>query len=146
MKIIKAHKLSVDRAKAKEKVKILNKNSKNINFENDEYIKPEYKKEVMEFLINNIDIREFIQKHLGGRFKNNNGRLTGSCVLHGGDNESALVLNEKMYTCFTHCGSGNIITAARKIYNIENFSQVAFELLKEFNLSIPEHYIRKEAK
>ena len=146
VKMIKTHAASIARVKAKEQAKMSSKYircNRNVNFENEEYIKPEYKKKVLDYLINEIDIREFIPKHLGGRFKKHNEKLIGACVLHGGDNESALVIDEKMYTCFTHCGSGNIITAARKIYNIDNFSQVAFKLLEEFNLSIPEHYIKK---
>lgn len=148
VKMIKSHELSIKRSRKKEEkeraLSINKKGVQNIEFSNDEYIKPEFKKEVMEFLINNIDLRDFIPKHLGGRFKMNNEKLTGACVLHGGDNESALVINDNMYTCFTHCGSGNVITVARKIYNIENFSEVAFKLLNEYNLTIPDHYIRRK--
>lgn len=146
IKLIKAYDSSVKRKANKEakalKQKYNNQNISN-NFSNTSYIKPEYKKDVLNLLIDNIDLREFIPKHLGGSYKRNGEALTGACVLHGGDNETALVINKNRYTCFTHCGCGNIITAARKIYNIENFSEVAFKLLDEHNLNIPESYIRR---
>lgn len=113
------------------------------DYNSSKYIKPEYKKEVLDYLINNIDLREFIVKHYGGRFKRNGEKLTGACVLHGGDNETALVIDKDRYTCFTHCGCGNVITIARKVYNIENFSEVVFRLLDENNLNIPSNYVRE---
>lgn len=113
------------------------------DYSNAKYIKPEYKKEVLDYLINNIDLRELIPKYFGGRYKRNGERLTGACILHGGDNETALVIDKDRYTCFTHCGCGNVITIARRIYNIENFSDVVFKLLDDNNLEIPLHYVRE---
>ena len=142
LKLIKAYESSLKR---KERKVLLEKNQKyaKIQYTNNEYIKPEYKEYVMNFLINNIDLREFIPKKLGGNFKRVGEKITGACVFHGGDNITALVIDKDRYTCFTHCGCGNIITAARKIYNIENFSEVAFKLLNEYGFTIPESYIRR---
>lgn len=142
IKLIKAYESSIKRKQEKE-IKIQKQKYKRLEFKNDMYIKPEHKEEVMNFLINNIDLKEFIPKHLGGRFKSINEKITGACVFHGGDNETALVIDKDRYTCFTHCGCGNIITAARKIYNIENFSEVAFKLMDEHGLNIPDSYIRR---
>lgn len=144
-KLIKAHQASIKRKAAKATNNIKQNNSK-IEFTNDVYIKPEHKEEVMKYLIENIDLADFIPKHLGGKFKKAGDKLTGACVFHGGDNETALVIDKDRYTCFTHCGCGNIITAARKIYNIENFSEVAFKLLSEYSLSIPDSYIRRNTE
>ena len=49
-----------------------------------------------------------------------NGNYIGRCVLHGGDNKGALVINDEkgIYTCFTHCGTGNLISVAKKVYVI----------------------------
>lgn len=145
IKLIKAYEGSIKRKQEKE-IKIQKQKYKRLEFENDMYIKPEHKEEVMNLLINNIDLRDFITKHLGGRFKSNTEKITGPCVFHGGDNETALVIDKDRYTCFTHCGCGNIITAARKIYNIENFSEVAFKLMDEHGLSIPDNYIRRNKR
>lgn len=145
IKLIKAYECSIKRKEEKE-IKIQKQKYNKLEFENDMYIKPEHKEEVMNLLINNIDLREFITKHLGGRFKSNNEKITGACVFHGGDNETALVIDKDRYTCFTHCGCGNIITAARRIYKIENFSEVAFKLIEEYGLSIPDSYIRRSNK
>lgn len=146
VKLINSYNASIKRKEKKEaealKEKYKNKQVNN-DFNNEDYIKPQYKEEVLRLLIDNIDLREFIPKHFGGSYKRNGENLTGSCVLHGGDNKSALVINKDRYTCFTHCGSGNIITVARKAYNIENFSAVAFRLLEEHNISIPKDYIRE---
>lgn len=139
-KLVKAHQRKLK--KKEEQIKIIKKeNYKNI--EQDSYIKTEHKKEVLELLTQNIDLRDFIPKHFGGKYKNINGNLTGCCIFHGGDNKTALVISKEIYTCFTHCGTGNIITAARKAYNEENFSKVAFELAKEYNLHIPCEYIKE---
>ena len=145
VKLIKAYEASIKRKEAKAMQQQKQKYIKT-EFNNDVYIKPDHKEEVMNFLIKNTDIREFIPKHLGGRFKRIGERLTCACVFHGGDNETALVIDKDRYTCFTHCGTGNIITAARKIYNIENFSDVAFKLLQEHGLSIPDSYIRRSKR
>lgn len=145
VKLINSYNASVKRKEKKkaEALKEKYKNQKmNSEFNNEDYIKPQYKQEVLKLLIDNIDLREFIPKHLGGSYKRNREALTGSCVLHGGDNKTALVINKDRYTCFTHCGSGNIITVARKVYNIDNFSAVAFKLLEEHNIDIPKDYIR----
>ena len=149
VKLINSYKDSIKRKEKRAadelKKKYQNQNMSN-NFDNAKYIKPQYKEEVLKLLINHIDLRDFIQSHLGGSYKRNGEALTGACVLHGGDNETALVINKDRYTCFTHCGCGNIITAARKVYNIENFSEVAFKLLDEHNMSIPDDYIKEIRK
>lgn len=142
LKLIRAYEAS-EKRKAKKKNVIEKEKYKDISFNNEDYIKPEYKEQVINYLIEHIDLTDFIPKHFGGRYKKYGDRLTGACVLHGGDNNTALVINKDRYTCFTHCGCGNIITVARKAYNIENFSSVAFKLMEEYGLGIPDHYIRR---
>ena len=142
VKIINSYNSSVKRNNKKvykQKYNIYEKN----DYSNSKYIKPQYKKEVLDYLIANIDLRELIPKYYGGRFKRNGEKITGACVLHGGDNETALVIDKDRYTCFTHCGCGNVITIGRKIYNLENFSDVAFRLLEDNNLNIPKDYIQE---
>lgn len=113
------------------------------NIEPTSYIKTEHKKDVIDYLIDNIDLREFMPKHLGGTFKRMGDNIIGRCILHNGDNPNALVISKKIYTCFTHCGTGNIITIARKVYNEDHFSTIAFTLAKEYNLNIPSEFIKE---
>lgn len=108
-----------------------------------DYIKPEFKKEAMEFIISNCDIIQYIKKYWGGDFTMRHNNYVGRCVLHGGDNPSALVINGKIFTCFTKCGTGNIFTLAKKNTGITNFSKLVFLLAKEYNLNIPEKFIRR---
>ena len=61
IKLIKAYEGSIKRKQEKE-IKIQKHTYKKLEF--DMYIKPEHKEEVMNFLINNIDLKEFIPKHL----------------------------------------------------------------------------------
>ena len=121
----------------------------NDNFYNDEftsYIKPKYKEEVLEYLIQNIDLKDFIQKHFGGNFKKENGNWVGACSIHGGDNKHALVISDRIYTCFTRCGTGNIITVARIVYKDTNFSNVALRLASEHGLNIPKEYLKENLR
>ena len=125
-------------------------NSSNyINYDgtNNKYIKTEYKKEVLDLLINYIDLREFIPQHLGGKFRKYKNDLQGCCILknHSGDrnNKTALLISKDRYKCFTCGEAGNIITIARQIYNIDNFSEVAFRLMQEYKINIPQNYIKE---
>lgn len=139
VKLINAYNSKVARDNKKKQVVL----KKEYQFYSDnDYIKPDHKEEVANMIINSIDLKGFIQKHFGGNFKRVNGNYVGSCVLHGGDNKNALVISDKIYTCFTHCGTGNIYTVARQAYGINNFSEVSFLLAKEYGLSIPKEYIR----
>ena len=97
--------------------------------------------ELVNYLIDNVDLKDYIQKHFGGTFKRNSDLYTGRCVLHGGDNPSALVIYEKSYRCYTCCGSGNIITLAKKVYNTDSFFIATEQLIKELNLSIPVEFM-----
>lgn len=112
-------------------------------YKNEDYIRPECKKEVLELLVSNCSLKDFIEKHFGGKFRYEKGNFVGNCSIHGGDNPTALVISEKIWTCFTHCGTGNIFTLAKKVYGINNFSRVAFLLANEYNIVIPEKYIRR---
>lgn len=127
--------------KRKEKVKKVELIGEFKKYENNSYIKSEHKEDVIEYLIQNINLKDFIEKHFGGRFRRTGDNFTGCCCLHGGDNKSSLVISKRIYTCFTRCGTGNIITVAKKAYNVSNFSIVAFMLAEEYNLYIPEEYI-----
>lgn len=144
IKLINSHQKSLERNKKKVEIK---KKENYETFENEDYIKPEFKQEVMNYIIENTDILAFIERHFGGNYKNKGHILTGSCPLpnHQGDgsNKEAFVIfkNTNTYRCFTHCGSGNIFTLAKQIYNIDNFSQLVFRITDEFNIGIDEDMI-----
>lgn len=142
VKLINAYQSKLKRDN-KAKQKVIEKGY--TQYDGEDYIKPQYKEECLNRLISSISLKDFIQKHLGGEFKYMNGNYIGRCVLHGGDNKGALVINDEkgIYTCFTHCGTGNLISVAKKVYGITNFSKVAFMLAQEYNLSIPEEWIRR---
>lgn len=140
IKLINAYQAKILRDSKKAKIKL---NGTFKEFSTDSYIKTEYKKLVTEFLIENIDLREFIPRHFNWKFKKLGDNLVGNCIFHGGDNPNALVVSKQIYTCFTNCGTGNIITVARKVYNMDHFSTVAFNLAKEYNLNIPKEYIKE---
>lgn len=142
VKLINAYQSKLKRDN-KAKQKVIEKGY--TKYDGEDYIKPQYKEECLNRLISSISLKDFIQKHLGGEFKYMNGNYIGRCVLHGGDNKGALVINDEkgIYTCFTHCGTGNLISVAKKVYGVTNFSKVAFILAQEYNLSIPEEWIRR---
>lgn len=112
-------------------------------FKDCDYIKSEYKEEVIRLIIDNIKLIDFIYDKFGGNFKRISNRYVGRCCLHGGDNKNALVITGKTYRCYTHCGTGNIFTLAKKVYGITNFSQLAFRLSEEYRIAIPEEYIKR---
>ena len=112
-------------------------------FKDCDYIKSEYKEEVIRLIIDNIRLIGFITDNFGGSFKKISNRYVGKCCLHGGDNKNALVITGKTYRCYTHCGTGNVFTLAKKDYGITNFSQIAFKLSEKYNIAIPEEYIKR---
>ena len=65
-------------------------------------------------------------------------------VYGGGDNKGAFSIftNTNTYTCFTHCGTGNVITLAYKVYNTNDFTSVVLQLIQDYNISIPEKSIK----
>lgn len=147
VKIINAHQSKLRREEKKREQQYTHKNIINsevaAELANYDYIKSDYKKEVMDYLMDNIDLKDFIQKYFGGNFKYKSSiGFVGCCPLHGGDNKNAFVITNKTYRCYTHCGSGNLFTVARKAYNEENFSKVAIRLAREYNLNIPSEYIK----
>lgn len=144
IKLIGAYENKIKRDSKKIEQKRIFKEGTIINeFSNKTYIRPEYKKEISDYLIDNINLVDYIKKHFGGYFKKNGSNWVGSCSLHGGDNKTSLVISERIYTCFTHCGTGNIFTLAKKVYNDDNFSNLVFKLASEHNLVIPKEYIRE---
>lgn len=145
IKLIGAYENKLKRdAKRKEKEMVKYKNTDNIyTFSNKSYIKPEYKKEISDYLIDNISLIDFIRKYFGGYFKKNGNNWVGACSLHGGDNKTSLVVSDRIYTCFTHCGTGNLFTLAKKVYREDNFSNLVFKLASDYNLIIPKEYIRE---
>lgn len=146
IKLINSHKAALER---KNKKTIIKKQEGYIEFKDEDYIKPEYKEEVLKYIIDNTDLLAFIQKHFGGNFKEKTNQYISSCCLpcHKGDrsNKEAFVIfkNSKTYRCFSHCGTGNIFTIAKIVYGIDNFSQLAFKLADEFGIVIDESCIRR---
>ena len=99
------------------------------------YIKD--KEAILHQLIEEIDIKDYLETHFGARIKNNR----CNCVIHGGTNKSALAVYENTVHCFTHCGTMNIISLARKYYGINDFNEVALRLIQEHNIMINENSI-----
>lgn len=126
-----------EKTKAEFKASVSNKPK---SFGNIGNIKAEYRKELADYLIQNVDLKNYIEKHFGGRFERNGNHHTGCCVLHGGDNQSALAIYKNTYRCYTNCGTGNIITVAKKVYNSECFDEVATKLIDELSISVPTYY------
>lgn len=140
VKLINAYDSMIKR-KEEKKRKTIMANKSNITYANDKYIKPEFKRDIMEYIVKNTDLTEYIISKFGGNFRDKNGSKVGCCSLHGGDNAGALVITGGIYTCFTHCGTGNIFTVAKKYYNVSNFSELAFRLADEHGLIIPDECI-----
>lgn len=145
VKLINAYQSKLKRDN-KAKQKVIEKGY--TQYDGEDYIKPQYKEECTERLISSISLKDFIEKHLGGNFKYINGSYKGCCPLpeHTGDrnNKTAFsIKDDRFYKCFTHCGTGNLISVAKKVYGITNFSKIAFILAQEYNLSIPEEWIRR---
>ena len=114
------------------------------------FIKKEYKDYIMQLLVDSIPLEEFISEKFGGEFKRYGSRLMGACPIHGGDNKTALSIytDTNSYTCFTRCGTGNIVTLAYLYYNTNDFSYVALSLMNEYKIDIPDDAIgiKKEVK
>ena len=134
--------------KNKQVVSYVPKNTQRIKF-NDEilnkvYIDSQYKGEIVDIIQNSISLHDFIRDNFGGVFVQRGNRYVGCCPLHGGDNKGAFSIftNTNTYTCFTHCGTGNIITLAYKVYNTNDFTSVVLQLIQDYNISIPEKSIK----
>ncbi|MGL5646734.1 MAG: hypothetical protein ACRDDY_02690 [Clostridium sp.] len=133
----------------REKKKQIKKNSFNTScgVVAEGFIKKEYKEEVRTLLIENISLLEFIQEKYGGSFKKIANNYIGRCVLPchtgNGDNKSALCITEgkHIYTCYSHCGTGNIITLAKMFYNTQDTSEVYLKLAADYNINIPSEWI-----
>ena len=124
------------------------KATKKIKFDNDllnqVYISSSYKREIVDIINTQINIYDFIISHFGGYYKKIGGRYVGSCPLHGGNNKSAFNIFTKTntYSCFTHCGSGNVVSLAYRVYNTNDFSSMVLQLINDYNISIPEEAIK----
>lgn len=144
-KLVIAYENKVKREEGKRlKTKLLNKiNSQGEYSYNGSYIKNEYKKDAMDLICNSVDLKDFIERATGGSFKKKGKNYVGCCPLHNGDNKGAFVISNGIYTCFTKCGTGNLITVARRYYNIDNFSEVVLKIANDYNLIIPSEYIKE---
>lgn len=103
-------------------------------------IKGEYADQVADIITKEIDISDCLEKWFGGRLNSKGDRLVGCCPLHGGDNKSAFSIFKKTntYSCFTRCGSGNVLTLAYRHFNTTDFNSIVIQLMREYNISIPE--------
>lgn len=140
LKLINSYTASLKRGNKKV---IANKKESYEEFKDCDYIKSEYKEEVIKLIIDNIKLIDFIIDNFGGSFKKISNRYVGKCCIHGGDNKNALVITENTYRCYTHCGTGNIFTLGKIYYKIDNFSQLAFRLSADYNIAIPEEWIKR---
>ncbi len=140
LKVINAYSLYLRRSERKT---VVAKKETYTEYEKKDYIKTEYKEEVIKLIMNNIKLIEFITDKFGGNFKKIGNKYVGRCTIHNGDNKTALVITGSTYRCYTHCGTGNIFTLAKQVYKIDNFSQLAFRLSEEYKIDIPQEYIRR---
>lgn len=118
-----------------------NMNTRALKFEgnlkklNNMYIKGKYKHECSEWINKSIDIVDFLYTFYGWQGKKEGNRIVGRCPLHNGDNKRAFVVftQTNTYSCFTECGTGNIITLAQKFFNTTDFSSIIFQLMAEYS-------------
>lgn len=105
------------------------------------YILPEYKNTVCELLMSFIPLKDFIVDKFGGSFNRRGDGWQGACPLHGGTSKTSFYITDEIYTCFSECGTGNLITLARRFYGIDNFTTIAFLLASEYDIIIPYEYL-----
>lgn len=108
------------------------------------FIKSDYKDEVKGLLKSNIDLKEYIEKHYGGNWKRKGSSWISKCCLphHAGDRSGdSLSVKGTMYNCFSHCGGGDLFTIAKMVYNTNDFSEIVFNLAKEYSIHINREYI-----
>lgn len=108
------------------------------------FIKTQYKQEVKELLKSNIDLKEYIERHYGGYWKRKGDSWVSKCCLphHAGDRSGeSLSIKGDMYNCFSHCGGGDLFTVAKMVYNTNDFSEIVFNLAKEYSIYINDEYI-----
>ena len=98
-----------------------------------------YKEEICNIILEQIDIKDFILTHFGGEYRNNR----GCCPIHRGDNKTAFVIYDNTCHCFTRCGTYNVISLAKEYYHINDFDEIALRLIREYDLSIPKGCLRK---
>lgn len=140
VKLITNYRKSLERKKVEVK-KAIKGNNSNLN---GKYIKKEYKKELCEMLKEEVDLKEFIEKHLGGDWKQRGDSWISKCVFpsHTGDRDSSsLSVKGKIYNCFSHCGTGDLFTAAEEIYRTKDFSLLVFNVANEYNIRINEEML-----
>lgn len=103
-----------------------------------------YLNQITDIINTQINIYDFIKDKFGGNYKKIGNRLEGCCPLHGGNNSSAfsIFLDTNTYSCFTHCGSGNVLSLAYKYYKTHNFASVVIKLMQEYDLKVPEESIK----
>lgn len=104
-------------------------------YSNRYYIKD--KKTIMNQLKNEIDIKDYLETHFNVQIKNNR----CACPIHGGTNKRAFAVYNDTVHCFTHCGTMNIISLAREYYKIQDFDEVAFRLIEEYDIDINENLL-----
>lgn len=130
--------------KRKKKSKPVNKAIIDSSQKLEGFIKTQYKQEVKELLKSNIDLKEYIEKHFGGSWKRKGDSWISRCCLphHAGDRSGeSLSIKGEMYNCFSHCGGGDLFTIATMVYNTSDFSEIVFNLAKEYSIHIDKEYI-----
>lgn len=122
----------------KKKATKIDTDKSTFKYSNRYYIKN--KEMIMNQLKEEIDLKDYLETHFGAKIKNNR----CACVIHGGNNKSALAVYNDTCHCFTRCGTMNIISLAREYYHINDFDEVAFRLIEEYNIMIDKNsFIRK---
>lgn len=125
-----------EKAERRRKVQITREITQGSNETGGKYIKSEYKREIKEMLKENINLKDYIQKHFGGNF-DSRGKSTCCLPTHTGDGSGKnLSIKGKMYTCFSCCGSGDLFTIAELVYNTNDFSLLCFNIAEEYGIKI----------
>lgn len=130
--------------KRKKKSKPVNKAMIDSSQKLEGFIKTQHKQGVKELLKSNIDLKEYIEKHFGGSWKKKGDSWISKCCLphHAGDRSGeSLSIKGEMYNCFSHCGGGDLFTIAATVYNTSDFSEIVFNLAKEYSIHIDKEYI-----
>lgn len=132
------------------KTKEAYKPPKNVEGEYLEYrIKEGYENNVTDLIINSVPIYDFVMQKYGGSYKQTGNKIFGACPLHGGTNKTSFCIytDDKTYRCFSDCEeTGNVYTIAKKYYDTNDLSYIAFKMEEEFNFRIPIYMIKELPK
>ena len=146
VKLVNEHRSFLAKEERKKRKKRMINNQNYVNYQSFT-IKTEKRDEVCDWIINNVSLSEFIELKFDTTFTTRYGNHYSCCPLphHNGDrsNNKAFVVNknDSMFRCFSHCGSGNIITVAKMVYGDVGFNNIVGYLSKDMNFEIKADWV-----